>query len=83
VVAVELRERLVKMVVQAVVEAAVLLRVVVVIRHQSVHPKAITAAQVLRFPAQTPAAAEVVGAQLALTLQEVVLALVEQAHRRL
>jgi hypothetical protein len=81
VAAVELRERLVKMVVQAVVEAAVLLRVVVETPHQQAHLKVITAAQVLRFPAQTPAAAEVVGAQLALMLHQVALALVEQAYQ--
>jgi hypothetical protein len=62
-VAVELRVVLVNRVAQAVVEVAVLLLEVLAIRHQQAHLKVITAVQVLRFPAQIPAAVVVDGAR--------------------
>jgi hypothetical protein len=62
-VAVELRVVLVRMAVQVVVAVAELPLVVMETPHQSVHPKVITAVQVLRFPAQIPAAVVVDGAR--------------------
>jgi hypothetical protein len=80
---VELRVVLVSPVVLGAVAVAVLPPVVVVIRHQSVHPKVIMEAQVLLLGVQIPEVVAADGAQLALMLRQVVLALVEQAHRLL
>jgi hypothetical protein len=63
VAAVELRVVLVNRVGLAAVEVVVLLLEVLAIRHQQVHLKVITAVQVLRFLAQTPAAVVVDGAR--------------------